>query len=152
MKRIVVCFAMILIMALTVCGFTDRGSTDSVEQDEQQPAECAVDEAVLAQQTQELLDSMTLEQKVYQVFIVTPEMLTDGSAVTSADEAARSALRERPVGGLIYFARNLTDPRQTKELLRCTQAFSLEIEGMPLFQCVDEEGGQGCPHRESRGL
>ncbi|MDE6365740.1 MAG: glycoside hydrolase family 3 protein, partial [Lachnospiraceae bacterium] len=36
----------------------------------------------------------------------------------------------------------MTDPRQTKDLLVCTQAFSLEIEGMPLFQCVDEEGGR----------
>ena len=51
---------------------------------------------MLEQQTQNLLDSMTLEQKVYQMFIVTPEMLTDGRAVTAFDETAAGALRELP--------------------------------------------------------
>lgn len=142
MKHRMAVYSAMTLLLLAVCGFTDRGSIDSLKQDEQQPAECVVDEAVLEHQTQELLASMTLEQKVYQMFIVTPEMLTDGSAVTSVDEAARSALKERPVGGLVYFSKNLTDAQQTKELLSRMQAFSIEIEGLALFQCVDEEGGK----------
>ena len=130
-KSSLVFLMLLLVLALSVCGFTSE-DRDLWKQDEE----------VLEQQTQNLLDSMTLEQKVYQMFIVTPEMLTDGRAVTAFDETAAGALREYPVGGLIYFSKNLTDAAQTKELLRRTQASALEIEGLPLFQCVDEEGGR----------
>ena len=140
-KRSLAFWTLLLILVFSVCGFTNKDQ-DLWKQDESQPAEYVVDEKVLEQQTQELLASMTLEQKVYQMFIVTPEMLTDGRAVTAFDETAASALRECPVGGLIYFTKNLTDAAQTKELLCSTQASALEIEGLPLFQCVDEEGGK----------
>lgn len=94
-KSSLVFLMLLLVLALSVCGFTSE-DRDLWKQDEE----------VLEQQTQNLLDSMTLEQKVYQMFIVTPEMLTDGRAVTAFDETATGALREYPVGGLIYFPKS----------------------------------------------
>lgn len=123
-----------LLLALAVCGFVQENKTRA--------SESAADEILLEQQAEVLLDSMTMEQKVYQMFVVTPEALTNGAAVTSVDETARIYLKECPVGGLVYFSKNLTDAEQTKELLRCTQEFAMEIEGLPLLQCVDEEGGK----------
>ena len=105
-------------------------------------AQDAVNEVLLEKQEEELLAAMSLEQKIAQMFIVTPESLTDGANVTTADGAMRAGMQLYPVGGLVYFSKNLTDAGQTKEMLRCTQEFSLEIQGLPLFLCVDEEGGR----------
>ncbi len=132
---------LILIFTLIVCGFV-KDDQISFMQEISQPEARVVDEAWLEQQTEERLASMTVEEKVYQMFIVTPEALTEGAAVTAIDETARDFLKECPVGGLVYFSKNLTDTEQTKELLRRTQAYALELQGLPLFQCVDEEGGR----------
>ena len=50
---------------------------------------------------------MSLEARVAQLFMVTPEQLTGYSQVTQAGEATKEALRKYPVGGLIYFSNNL---------------------------------------------
>ncbi len=91
---------------------------------------------------EEILHAMSLRQKVYQMFIVTPEVLTDGANVTKADETMRAKFEECPVGGVVYFSKNLIDTAQTKQMLRYTQEAAVDIVGIPLFQCVDEEGGK----------
>ena len=80
---------------------------------------------------------MTLEEKVYQLFVVTPESLTGVNRATVAGETTRAALAAQPVGGIVYFAQNLVDREQAMELLAGTQSFA-EI---PLLLAVDEEGG-----------
>ena len=72
--------------------------------------------ALIRQQAEEILGTMSIEQKVYQMFIVTPEALTDGITVTTADEIVRGFLKERPVGGVVYFSQNLTDTEQTEKI------------------------------------
>jgi beta-N-acetylhexosaminidase len=89
-----------------------------------------------------LLRAMTLEEKIYQLFVVTPEQLTGEETVTAADDTTKDRLEQYPVGGIIYFSANLVSTDQTKEMLGQIQEFSYEIEGLPLFLCVDEEGGR----------
>ena len=48
-----------------------------------------------------LLATMTLEQKVAQLFLVTPEQLTGVSKATVAGSKTERALQEIPVGGLV---------------------------------------------------
>lgn len=100
------------------------------------------EDGLLEMRADRILSEMSLEQKICQMFIVTPEALTDHVDVTTAGEATRSALERRPVGGLVYFSGNLTDRDQIMEMLRTVQGYAEEIEGMPLFLCVDEEGGR----------
>lgn len=90
----------------------------------------------------EYLDSMTIEEKVAQLFIVLPEALT-GSAdsVTEADDALRDAIEAIPVGGFLYLSGNLQSENQVKDMLSQTQSFSMKRLGVPVFLCVDEEGG-----------
>jgi beta-N-acetylhexosaminidase len=90
---------------------------------------------------QEKLGQMTLEQKVAQLFAVRPEALTGVGQVVQAGDATKQALQQMPVGGVVYFAANLQDPDQTRTMLQNTQSFACEVEGLPLFLCVDEEGG-----------
>lgn len=93
-------------------------------------------------QPEEVLADMTLEQKVLQLFVVTPEALTGFSGtVTAAGDATRKSILEYPVGGLIYFARNLNNPEQVKSMLENTLRY-YEEAGYPMpFLAVDEEGG-----------
>ena len=90
---------------------------------------------------QEQLAAMTLEEKAAQIFLVTPEALTGYSQVTQAGEATREALETYPVGGLIYFSQNLQSPEQVKAMTAGVQEYARQIQGLPLFLAIDEEGG-----------
>ncbi len=83
------------------------------------------------------LASMTLDEKLWQLFIVTPEALTGSGQVTQAGEDTKAALEARPVGGLCYFAANLVDASQTALMLQNTQTYAKTS----LFLSLDEEGG-----------
>lgn len=84
-----------------------------------------------------LLESMTLREKVGQLFIVAPESLSGGAAVTEFTEQIAHALEEYPVGGIILFGDNIQTPDQLTAL---TSAFG-SAGSIPLFLAIDEEGG-----------
>jgi len=85
-----------------------------------------------------LLSEMTLEEKVCQMFIVTPEMLTGYTgSVTEMGTLSRESFDQYPVGGLIYFAENLEDPPQTLEMLAAMQSYAQESSGVGVFLSVD---------------
>ena len=112
--------------------------SDTLEPDEAEtPApedEAALAAAKLADQT---LASMTLDEKLWQLFFVTPEAITKVETATLAGEATKAAIESQPVGGLVYFAKNLENRAQTVTLLENSQSYSK----IPLFLGVDEEGG-----------
>lgn len=93
-------------------------------------------------EVERILENMTLYEKVCQMFIVTPEQLTGTGHVIAAGETTRLCLTDTPVGGIIYMQQNLQNPEQTKAMLSNVQKYATEIEGMPLFLCIDEEGGR----------
>lgn len=89
-----------------------------------------------------ILGTMTLEQKVAQLFFVTPEQLTGTDCVIEAGEAMEDALATLPVGGIICFSQNIETPGQLREMLANVGRFSTEVAaGIPVFLGVDEEGG-----------
>lgn len=89
-----------------------------------------------------IIDDMTLEEKAAQLFIVLPEDLVEGvDCVVQAGDATKTGLDAYPVGGVIYMSQNLESAEQVKEMLADVQTFSQERIGLPLFTCVDEEGG-----------
>ncbi len=89
------------------------------------------------------LQELPLEDKIAQLFMVSPETLITGySKVTAAGEATRKALERYPVGGLIYRAGNLQNEEQTKKMLANTKKYAFSRNGIPVFLGVDEEGGR----------
>jgi len=66
---------------------------------------------------------MTLEEKICQLFYTTPESLTGYDTVTMAGDATKQALEKTPVGGLIYFSKNLVDRDQTAAMLANTKTY-----------------------------
>ena len=88
------------------------------------------------------LEKMTLREKIYQMCIITPEQVGGEWPVTAVSDNDLEKLSECPVGGIIFFEANLTGPEQTAEMLSTLQEYSVKNIGLPLFLCVDEEGGR----------
>lgn len=89
-----------------------------------------------------IIASMTLEEKVAQLFIVTPEQLTGVSQATIAGRVTQDALMRYPVGGLCYFGRNIVGEWQLKDMLSGTSAYCASAgAGIRPFLAVDEGGG-----------
>lgn len=97
---------------------------------------------------QQLLSEMTLREKVGQLFIIRPdsldlslsqEQINDASAtgVTKLTDAMRQTLQDYPVGGIIQFGKNIVSPDQITAFNEALQSAS----DIPLFLCIDEEGG-----------
>ena len=95
----------------------------------------------LDEQASQLVSGMSLEDKVAQMFVITPEALTGYASVTAAGDTTKAAYESRPVGGLIYMADNLLSTEQTTEMLTNMQNIAMERTGLPVFLSVDEEGG-----------
>jgi beta-N-acetylhexosaminidase len=111
-------------------------SSEKSAEESTQTQDTAEDES--KQRAEVLLAQMTLDEKIYQLFIVTPEQLTGYyGTVTQAGERTETALQEKPVGGIIYFASNLETPDQVTEMIENSQSYSK----IGLFIAVDEEGG-----------
>lgn len=94
---------------------------------------------------QEQLKRMSLEEKVGQLFIVTPEALLEGYELDEADYDSITSLNKEieikmnrfHIGGIIMFASNITDPDQIYEFNKSIVTFSR----LSPFICIDEEGG-----------
>ena len=84
-----------------------------------------------------LLDSLSLRQKVGQLFIAAPDQLLSGNVVTAMSDELAAALDVYPLGGFILFSDNIQDPEQITALNQ-----ALADTGMiSPFLSVDEEGG-----------
>lgn len=84
-----------------------------------------------------IISDMSLEEKVAQLFYITPESLTGVDVATAAGDTTKESLEKYPVGGIIYFSQNIRNEEQITEMISNTQSYSK----IPLFIGVDEEGG-----------
>lgn len=94
------------------------------------------------------LESMTLEEKVGQLFMVTPGTLglpqikapmdaITQEQVTQMEAAIREIFEKYPVGGIVQFAADLYSPEQ----ITAYNALLQKAAKIPLFLGIDEEGG-----------
>ena len=58
------------------------------------------------------------------------------------DSGTISLIRDRGLGGVILFKRNIVDPLQVAALANDLQETALKYHGVPLFLGVDQEGGR----------
>lgn len=88
-----------------------------------------------------ILSQMSDEEKVAQLFIITPEQLVSGEirgAYTKQHSALEKAAQKYPVAGFILFARNIKTPEQTRSLTKFLSALTT----VPAVLAIDEEGGR----------
>lgn len=114
----------------------------------QTPTPTAEPTAEPASKVETLLSSMSLEEKVGQLFIIRPESLsteltpqqahdTTEYGVTEWTEDMALQLEKYPAGGVAIFGKNISSPEQLKNFVAAMQ----QASSLPLFMGVDEEGG-----------
>lgn len=113
----------------------DQLSEEQLPKEEEEPELTEAQKLELEIDT--LLAEMPLEDKVSQLFFITPEALTGVEVAIQAGEATKNALSEYPVGGIILFSQNIQGEEQVKTMLSNMHTYSR----YPLFTGVDEEGG-----------
>ncbi|MGA9287069.1 MAG: glycoside hydrolase family 3 N-terminal domain-containing protein, partial [Anaerobacillus sp.] len=82
----------------------------------------------------ELLSKMSLDEKIGQ-------MMLAGINGTEVNENTKRLIHQYHVGGIIFFSNNLTDPKQTVQLLNQIKSEN-DANPLPLLLSVDQEGGR----------
>ncbi len=134
---------------------TDQNRTNAPQRPDEVPGEIAelppetvpetteppVDENLL--RAEQFMQGMTLEEKIYQLFIITPEALVDNAvtAVVQTGNMSKQALEEKPVSGIVYFSQNLESAAQTTQMITDAQNYVLGLGHAGMWIAVDEEGG-----------
>lgn len=100
------------------------------------------EDAQMQEKVDDWIETHSLEEKVCQLFVMTPEQLTDGDIMIETDAEFEAIYEQYPIGGFIFFGDNLESPDQVKGLLDSMQNLSQTETGLPPFLSVDEEGGK----------
>lgn len=119
---------------------TATPETDTVDDTYTEDAPVMSEEDYLAEMVASTISQMPVEDKIAQLFMVTPEALTGVSAATKAGDGTRDALSKYAVCGLIYDRRNIESEDQLTELIDNTRNMSK----YDLFLGVREAGGENC--------
>lgn len=85
-----------------------------------------------------VMEGMTTEDKVAQLFFITPEALTGVDTVTQGGDKTKEQLARYPVGGIIYFSKNIISAEQFAAITAFTTSESKQVP----FLGIDEEGGE----------
>lgn len=95
------------------------------------------DDEKLDLKADEIIEKMSLNEKIGQLFILSVRKNPDGSRMLHVDDYMESIIDTYKPGGIILFAVNFADPIQTRDFIREMQV----ISKIPLFMAIDEEGG-----------
>ncbi|WP_304507759.1 glycoside hydrolase family 3 protein [Anaerotignum sp.] len=94
-------------------------------------------EEIKQETIQEMIDTMTVEEKVGQLLMCDFRNNPDGTGMTVLSEDGAEKIKNYHLGGTILFAENLDTLEQTKKLTEDMQ----NAAEIPLFIGIDEEGG-----------
>ena len=119
----------LMIYALIILFFT--GCSGSSVQEEDNNISENNNEIEEVDKIKDKVESMSLEEKIGQLFIV-------GFESEEINDEIVDLVKNQKVGGLIYFSRNIVDSNQIINLNNEIKAIEKDI---PLFISVDEEGG-----------
>ena len=134
----------------TIFDDVDESILDETPEEVVEEPEPQTDELLV--EAKKVVDEMSIEEKVAQLFFIAPEALTGVDPTTAAGEKTRTCYNEYPVGGIIFFKKNIEDPDQLKEMTANLQKYSSEAVSLPLFLGIDEEGGRVARIADSDGF
>ena len=90
-----------------------------------------------------MISEMTTQEKLAQMMIVALRSdVSNEKTATEIDRDYAEMLTKYDFGGILLFAGNVVDPAQTVTLIRDSQEAAMKSAGgIPMFICVDQEGG-----------
>ena len=147
-RNVVIYAILIIVLVCSMTGCTKKEniskleeSTEIEENDTTEEIEeigSEVDDSTRDTKIQTALENMTLQEKIGQLLIVNLELLDDNSECIKITKTMKEKIKNYSVGGVIFFARNIDNPKQTKQFIQSLQKTSK----IPMFISVDEEGGE----------
>ena len=90
-----------------------------------------------------MISEMSTQEKLAQMMIVALRSdVSNEKTATEIDRDYAEMLTKYDFGGILLFAGNVVDPAQTVTLIRDSQEAAMKSAGgIPMFICVDQEGG-----------
>lgn len=160
-KIVIIVLTLVTMLVFTSCGISAKSNSDtnnektfksseeekSDDTKEDKDTENKEAESPLSK-AEQLLENMTLEEKVGQLFIVRPDALNpnlteeqigdiNSSGAISLDVQMKEMMNRYHVGGVAIFSKNVVEPTQLTTFIEDMQQESK----VQLFVGVDEEGG-----------
>lgn len=114
----------------------DEKGDDNLQDENIEPPQISEEERI-NKEVQKIIDGMTLEEKIGQLFIVNLEDINDGVDCNSFTETMANNISKYNIGGVIFFSNNIVDRQQVTNLINDIQNNSK----IASFISVDEEGG-----------
>ena len=126
---------LVCLLALSACSAqpVEADTQEGIEGSGAQPHVAVVIEG---DNISRVMSSMTLREKVGQLFIIRPEVL--GGSARQLTEEGRTLYEKYPAGGFCLFAQNVADPEQLKTFTEQLHGLGRRIH--PVLT-IDEEGG-----------
>lgn len=120
----------LIIVATTGCG--KKNTTKELKTED-------LDEATLQGMAKDITKEMSLKNKIGQLFMVSVYQLDEAESKnqTSVTSNMKKSLKKYPAGGIVMFAKNIDNRKQTQTMIKELQSTSY----VPLFMAVDEECG-----------
>lgn len=120
----------LIIVATTGCG--KKNTTKKLKTED-------LDEATLQGMAKDITKEMSLKNKIGQLFMVSVYQLDEAESKnqTSVTSNMKKTLKKYPAGGIVMFAKNIDNRKQTQTMIKELQSTSY----VPLFMAVDEECG-----------
>lgn len=98
--------------------------------------------ASVDQQVKEIISKMSVKEKLAQMMIVAYRSNLYNTFTVKLTKSYKKLLKKYDFGGIILFAKNIVDTKQTVSLIRDSQKAAMSsANGIPMFVCVDQEGG-----------
>lgn len=99
-----------------------------------------------------LLGQMTRREKVLQLFMVTPDMLSGRTPTCAYSESLEAGFLSSPVGGILFFGQNIASGDDLLDMNERLSSLSVRTSGVGAFLAITEEGGDISPLSLKLGL
>ena len=106
------------------------------DQEQQKPSETR---ETFSEVVEQKLLAMTVEEKILQLFIVSPEAITGVDRVTVAGNGTKTAINQYPVGGIVYAQKNFIGRAQAENLINGAQGYMQERIALSFFVMIRED-------------
>lgn len=98
-------------------------------------------EQILDSYVQNILGTLTLEEKIGQMFLVTSQNITGVADAKQAGSSTSAAINEYAIGGILYDENNMESKEQLTLMIQNTKSFGK----LEMFFAVSDEGGEDSP-------
>ncbi len=132
LKSIILLTTAMTMLAVSGWSATSVPNQQALDAEKEKALAAAKAEAIL----EDRIAAMSIREKLGQMMVI-------GLESPSLDEGAKEMIRDYKIGGVILFDKTMPGKAGTKQLITNLQKFNKEQENyqIPLYMCIDQEGG-----------